>query len=133
MPMTKICSNCNKRVLQKEVCQCKKAASKMRNKIRNERYAEEKKFFNSKEWKLLREKIIERDSGYCQRCLIKFNIIKSNTLEAHHIKSRKYYPELRWEETNLVTLCKSCNTELGTSDKLDFNFVRTEKEYKYHL
>lgn len=128
MPMTKICSNCNKRVLQKEVCQCKKAADKMRNKIRNERYAEEKKFFNSTRWKKLRLRILDRDK-VCQRCIIKYNVITSNSLEAHHIKSRHNYSWLRWEESNLVTLCKSCNTELGTSDKLDFNFVPEEVEY----
>ncbi|WP_045522758.1 HNH endonuclease [Neobacillus niacini] len=133
MPRTKICSNCNKRILQKEVCKCKKAWNKTVSNEKNQQYADEKKFFNSIRWKKLRWGILDRDEGVCMRCLIKFNLIKTSTLEAHHIKSRKNYPELRWDESNLVTLCKSCNTELGTNDKLDFAFEPKEIEYEYHL
>ncbi|MFP7230016.1 HNH endonuclease [Bacillus altitudinis] len=66
--------------------------------------------------------IIERDGGYCQRCMIKYNIITTDKLQVHHIMSHEHYPELKWNESNLATLCRTCNAQLGTKDKLDFNF-----------
>ncbi len=36
--------------------------------------------------------------------------------------SHEHYPELKWNESNLATLCRTCNAQLGTKDKLDFNF-----------
>lgn len=133
MPLQRICFNCNKLVPQYKPCECKKERDKAISKEKNERYAEEKKFFNSARWKKLRLRIIERDGGYCQRCWFKFFLVVSSDLEVHHIKPRIKYPELRWEETNLVTLCKSCNTELGTIGKLDFVFESKEIEYDYYL
>jgi 5-methylcytosine-specific restriction endonuclease McrA len=135
MPMTKICSNCNKRTLQKEVCQCKMAWNKTVSNEKNQQYAEEKKFFNSSRWKKKRKRIIDRDGAHCQRCLIKYNVVTANTLEVHHIKPRNKYPELRWEEKNLITLCKSCNTTMGTKGVLDFVPLAEDEfvNYAYHL
>lgn len=127
MPITRICNYCNKRAPRYQSCECTKKRNLSKEK--NKQYAEEKKFFNSKEWKDLRKAVLKRDCEVCQRCMIKYNIITKTTLEAHHIKSRHNYPELRWDESNLVTLCKSCNTQLGTSDKLDFDFVSADEEY----
>ncbi|WP_009968574.1 HNH endonuclease, partial [Bacillus subtilis] len=56
----------------------------------------------------------------CQRCLIKYSIVNSSELQVHHIKPRIDYPELMFEESNLITLCKTCNLQLGTSGELDF-------------
>ncbi len=50
------------------------------------------------EW---RKKVFERDSYTCQICLI-----KGGYLEAHHIKSWKNYPELRYVIKNGITTHK---------------------------
>jgi 5-methylcytosine-specific restriction endonuclease McrA len=71
-------------------------------------------------WTKLRKHVLARDKYLCQRCLYKYNRFNSSELQAHHIKSRKNYPELVYDERNILTLCKTCNLQLGTSDKLDF-------------
>jgi 5-methylcytosine-specific restriction endonuclease McrA len=45
-----------------------------------------------------------------------------DNLQAHHIKSWRDYPELAYDEDNLITVCKSCNLELGNKNKLDFEW-----------
>lgn len=101
----------------------------MRNKDKNERNIEETKFLKSARWRRLRKQIIERDGSHCQRCLIKYNVITTDSLQGHHIRSRLNYPELRWESSNLICLCQLCNTQLGTKDKLDFIWeVPNERE-----
>ena len=71
-------------------------------------------------WAKLRKHILKRDGYLCQRCLHKYNILNSEELQAHHIKSRKNYPELVFVQSNLLTVCKTCNLQLGTKDELDF-------------
>jgi len=125
--INKICCYCNNRLSARDKCECKKARDRARNRRKDERNPEEKKFFNSAKWKNLRKRIISRDAGICQRCLYKYNVIvSSHQLEVHHIKPRIKYPELRFEESNLITLCKSCNTQLGTKGELDFKWHGTD-------
>ena len=121
MAINKMCV-CGNIVPRTETCSCKKRQQTNRRKYQTEKEAEEAKFLKSARWKKKRLKVIKRDGGSCQRCLTKHNIIESDNLQVHHIKSRKNFPDLRWEETNLVTLCRLCNTQLGTKDKLDFEF-----------
>lgn len=73
-------------------------------------------------WRKLRLKIIARDSYHCQRCLIKYGIINGEKIEAHHIKSRLNYPELMFDENNIIAICQTCNVQLGNDDKLDFKW-----------
>ncbi|MDQ0976515.1 5-methylcytosine-specific restriction endonuclease McrA [Neobacillus niacini] len=118
MPFMKLCS-CGKRVPNTTICECKIEANRIRNREKNKRNAVETKFLKSAAWKKKRLKIIKRDGEVCQRCLIKWNIETTNPLEVHHIKPRSTHPELRLDDDNLITLCKSCNTQLGTKP-LDF-------------
>lgn len=116
----KICS-CGRIINFNETCSCKK--NQNRNEYQKQYYEKNKevlKPLSSGRWKKLRSLIIKRDQGVCQRCLIKYGIINSNNLQVHHIKPRIEYPELMFEESNLITLCKTCNLQLGTSEKLDF-------------
>ena len=50
------------------------------------------------EW---RTKIFQKDNWVCQTCQT-----KGGYLQAHHIKSWKKYPELRYDISNGITLCK---------------------------
>lgn len=56
----------------------------------------------AKVWRL---KVKERDSYTCQKCGTKQNI------ETHHIQSWRDYPELRFQLSNGLTLCKKCHLE----------------------
>lgn len=57
--------------------------------------------FRYKEW---RTKVFIRDNFTCQICR-KVGIY----LQPHHIKSWTYYPKLRYEVSNGITLCVECH------------------------
>lgn len=65
----------------------------------------------------------------CQRCYIKYGIINGDELQVHHIKPRITHPELMYDEDNVITLCKSCNVQLGLNG-IDFDWEVPETEYK---
>lgn len=123
----KVCGSCGKTIPFNSDCECRKDIRNSRGK-----YREDNKDLMTYRWnQKVRPMIIKRDNGHCQRCLIKFNVLNSSDITVHHIKSRLNYPELTWEEDNLITLCMSCNNQLGTSDKLDFKWKI--KEIQYYL
>ncbi|WP_052331229.1 HNH endonuclease [Planktothrix agardhii] len=55
-----------------------------------------------------RKAVFERDAYTCQHC----GDSKGGNLNAHHIKSFALYPELRYELSNGITLCKSCHRQV---------------------
>jgi len=57
----------------------------------------------------LKEKIKKRDNFQCQNPLCKHEYIIGN-LQVHHID----YDKMNNEETNLITLCRSCNMKANT-------------------
>jgi len=119
MSKKKFCS-CGKLIGFNETCSCK--SNKNRNEYQRNYYQKNKetlKPLSSARWKRLRPLIIKRDKGYCQRCFIKFNVINSSNLQVHHIKPRIEYPHLMFEESNLITVCKTCNLQIGLKE-LDF-------------
>ena len=59
-----------------------------------------------KEW---RTAIFKRDNYICQNCGTKSSKGHTIFLEAHHLKSFSNYPELRFEISNGITLCKTCH------------------------
>lgn len=59
---------------------------------------------NSKRMQDWRKSVFKRDNWTCQDCGI-----RGSYLEAHHIKSFKDFPELRFELENGLTLCKECH------------------------
>lgn len=61
---------------------------------------------DSPDYKKWRNEVYKRDNYCCVKCKSKIKI------NAHHIKSWKYYPELRYEISNGVTLCEKCHIKL---------------------
>lgn len=62
---------------------------------------------NSRQYKKWRRQVYERDNFRCQIC----GQVGGN-LNAHHIKTFKDYPELRFELSNGITLCERCHRDL---------------------
>lgn len=69
----------------------------------------------------------------CMRCLIKYNLVNTSELTVHHILSRKNHPELVFEDLNLMCLCATCNKQLGTKDKLDFEWDAEEHNKRLEI
>lgn len=72
-------------------------------------YDKIRKSIKYKEW---RNKIFKRDNYTCQECKCKESV--SGKLNAHHIKQFAKYPELRFDLTNGITLCKTCHKKTDT-------------------
>ena len=56
-------------------------------------------------WIKFRLIILQRDHFKCRRCGKIAKVI-------HHIKSRKEFPELIFDENNVIALCKSCHGKI---------------------
>ena len=107
---------------KKHACKLNKHMKKLNNNFDSQA----DKIIHSKEWKKLRRQILERDHFLCQRCLKKYNYYNADNLTVHHIIARIHDPEMGFNPKNLVTLCRTCNNQLGVQDKLDFNWNAEE-------
>jgi hypothetical protein len=67
-------------------------------------------------YKALRKECFNRDNYTCQICNI-----RGGNLEMDHIKEWCNYPELRYEISNMRTLCKDCHK---TTDNYSFKAVK---------
>lgn len=117
--MKRICSKCGKIINREIKCECYKSIKRVKPTQTVDK-GEDLIFKHKYKWWKLREEIIKRDNGHCQRCWNKYGILNDQRLEVHHIKPRTKYPELTFEEENLVTLCRTCNAQLGVREELDF-------------
>ncbi|MFC8563882.1 HNH endonuclease, partial [Peribacillus frigoritolerans] len=106
----KTCKKCRKKYEYGEKCSC----LNKHNKAMQAMKGVEDDFYISPEWREMRELVLERDKKHCQRCWHKYFLINSTSLEVHHIKARSQFRKLELEPTNLVTVCKTCNLQLGT-------------------
>lgn len=68
---------------------------------------EDSDYRGTKEYKEWRLSVFERDDYMCQEC--KWH---GGTLNAHHIKTFKDYPKLRYKLSNGTTLCYKCHKKL---------------------
>lgn len=129
MSRKSICPSCGNIIDMNQTCECKEDKTEQNQKKREyyQKNKETLKPLNTKRWKTLRKRIINRDNGICQRCFLKYEIINYENLQVHHIKPRIHYPELIFEENNLLTLCKTCNVQLDTKE-LDFDYEAPEDE-----
>jgi hypothetical protein len=133
------CPHCGRLVVSGQDCICKKKRTEAWKKKYNERkrlwYKNNKdtqKILNSTKWRKLRSRIMDLDGHKCIRCYKKFGVVNQEDLQVHHIKPRAIYPELVFEEDNLVTTCKKCNLELGLSG-IDFEWSPEERNQEYFL
>jgi 5-methylcytosine-specific restriction enzyme A len=82
---------------------------------------QKRKFYDSKEWKQLREEAKKRDNYECQECKRQGRVSidtyeysehakrKKIKLVVDHIKELEDYPELALELDNVETLCVKCH------------------------
>jgi len=72
-------------------------------------------YYDSREWKVLRDSVVNRDKYTCQECGYNKENREKRRLSAHHIIPRKEggidHPE------NLVTLCNKCHPKLEGNRK----------------
>jgi len=78
------------------------------------------KFYNTDQWRLLREEVFT-DYGYA--CMCCGYESKSNHID--HIKPKSKYPELALDINNLQVLCQECNTTKGNWDESDYRYGDT--------
>jgi hypothetical protein len=71
--------------------------------------------------KIWRTKVFERDNYTCVMCKETSGNGHRVTLNAHHIKSWKDFPELRDNIDNGITLCKSCHYKIHSKKKGELN------------
>lgn len=64
-------------------------------------------FYRSPEWLALREAVLARDHGLCQRCLQEGRITPADTV--HHIVELREDWSRRLDPANLVSLCTACH------------------------
>ena len=65
------------------------------------------RFYDSRRWRALRERILRRDKYLCRDCA-RYGRVTPAT-EVHHVKPRETWPELQWRPDNLVSLCHMCH------------------------
>jgi hypothetical protein len=68
----------------------------------------------SQKSKIFRDKIFKRDNYTCQHCKRKRKEGDRVILNIHHIKSFSTHKELRFDESNVVTLCVECHRKTDT-------------------
>lgn len=67
--------------------------------------------YRTTRWLKLSRRIKKRDNYECKICFS-----SELMLDVHHIYPAKSYPELFWEESNLITLCVSCHHPVEGTD-----------------
>lgn len=89
---------------------------------------QKRKFYDSGEWKQMRQKVKKLDNYECQECKRQGRVTidtdeysesakrKKIQLVVDHIKELEYYPELALDEENLETLCVKCHNQKHDRD-----------------
>ena len=98
-PLT-YCSDCQK-IQDEQQIELQRERDRRYNKKRDPKY---KQFYNSNEWKILKEKKLQDEQYRCERC-------EKLAVEVHHIKyiqTEEGWP-LRLDYDNLEALCIDCH------------------------
>ena len=117
MALLKLCS-CGK-VIDASQSKCESCRSKKNERHQlYDKYRRDKKaaaFYNSKEWRIIREQVMTRDLGLCQECFRNKKITIAT--EVDHIVPIKVEWAFRLELGNLQALCHKCHTIKTLEDK----------------
>lgn len=87
---------------------------------------EDKNFYASAEWKLLRMKVLTKYGKKCMKCGE-----HADSPHVDHIKPRSLYPDLELVFDNLQVMCPKCNMAKGNKDTIDYraeSFGKIEKK-----
>ena len=76
------------------------------------------------EYRSWREKVYRRDKWQCKICGY-----TGKQLVAHHIRTYKVFPELRFNIENGITLCRACHCKLHTIHKKVIDFTEILRDY----
>lgn len=87
------------------------------------------KFYQSRKWKTKRENILKRDGYLCQECRLQDKITPAETV--HHINPLEYYPELRLEDKNLISLCINCHNKMHDRETHGLTYIGRKWQYIY--
>lgn len=128
MARNKFCV-CGKVLKYNERCTCKKNGYIKQKQVEPNVEEVKDKEIRSRRWQIKRKYIINRDGGICQRCLIKYGIVNAEETQVHHIKPRVKFPELIYDDSNLICLCKTCNLQLGIQEELDFEWTPPDNNF----
>lgn len=66
--------------------------------------------YQSRRWQKKSEHIKRRDGYQCQLCKRYGKLTPAKIV--HHIKPAEEYPELIWEDSNLISLCVACHNKI---------------------
>ena len=93
--------------------EAKRFTSEQYNKYK--RNKSHQKFYSSREWKQVREAVMQEHGGLCVECMKLDLIIKADVVD-HIIPLEKDYSK-RLEISNLQPLCHSCHNRKTAQDK----------------
>lgn len=121
MLQKKLCLKCNRLIDQGEkYCPVHKKAAVKDKQERHKHYdtyrrdKEATAFYNSKQWKKVRQLAVSRDRGLCVICLANNRIKAYNVVD--HIKPREHFPTLALVLSNLQCLCHACHNAKTAED-----------------
>lgn len=106
------------------------AKPKPKKKPRNKRKRQKEKrlpddFYSSWEWAELRYEALK---VYGAKCMLCGATSQTNKIVVDHVKSRKLYPELALEFSNLQVLCDMCNRGKGRYDQTDWRDMHADAD-----
>lgn len=92
---------------------CRQLGSEEHLDIKTDTHAHRAEFYNSVEWRQLRDWVMARDNYECQMCKAEGRVTTQtdSVLEVDHIKELEFHPELALDPDNLRTLCKDCHNK----------------------
>ncbi|AFD22319.1 HNH endonuclease [Staphylococcus phage StB20] len=106
----------NRTYSQSELQDYRKANTQRYNQeVRHNRHNREyTAFYNSTQWRKLRQQVLMRDNYLCQHCLSK-GIVNDKNLIVHHKIELKRDWSKRLDMDNLEVVCFSCHNKIHSS------------------
>lgn len=90
-----------------------------------------KKIYNSKKWDRVREFVLKRDNYLCRNCYRYGRTTPGDTV--HHMLPAEDYPEYKYNDINLITLCKKCHNLMHERNTRKLTLLGKEYQRKARL